>query len=580
MNQKTIRRPLLIALGFLGILLIIRMLFGSSGREGFIVIEDLKLSQLKQARIEVERPVKIQVEAQGSFEKAGVLAAYGWILREGDRSVVWQMNASNTQSGRGTLATSNSTILLPKGRYRVYFTTYGDPLLPVESKSWWQNLWGDEARSWHADENKWFMTLKLANETESTAVRVLNAPNSYIEPIRESDAYLWDHSMAPPFDQKTFQFQVLNPIQLGISTIADLGGVDPDTVGIRNTTDNSWVWRLDSTNSTPAGGSVRNRKFENVVTLQPGIYEGYYRPAYDHGYDNWAGNPPLDPMGWGIRLGVKPEYASSVRAFDIWDQNRVVEITKAGDSARLSQAFSLPERTPLMVYCMGEVDNNEFYDYGWIENAKTGAKVWEMKKASLQSAGGGYKNQFAQQRIILDAGEYRAYFVSDDSHSYNNWNVDAPNSPEHWGLTIMTLLPNAKFSANPNLSSETTAHIGEGLLVDLTKIGNLANEETTLFVEQETEQIHIRALGEYMGYWSDHAWITDEAGTVVWEMVQEKTTPAGGAAKNRLFDGVITLKQGTYTVHYKTDASHAYGNFTQAPDTPDDWGIRIWRETP
>ncbi|HEX8385931.1 MAG TPA: hypothetical protein VF576_07090, partial [Rubricoccaceae bacterium] len=88
-------------------------------------------------------------------------------------------------------------------------------------------------------------------------------------------------------------------------------------------------------------------------------------------------------------------------------------------------------------------------------------------------------------------------------------------------------------------------------------------------------------LGELLpGERLDYGWIEDASGDRVWEMTRANTEPAGGAAKNRRFDGVLRLDEGTYTAHYVTNGRHAFGAFEGgAPPDPDGWGLRVERLT-
>ncbi len=38
--------------------------------------------------------------------------------------------------------------------------------------------------------------------------------------------------------------------------------------------------------------------------------------------------------------------------------------------------------------------------------------------------------------IILEKGSYRLRWRSDDSHSFGDWNVDPPDDPQSWGITL------------------------------------------------------------------------------------------------------------------------------------------------
>jgi len=62
----------------------------------------------------------------------------------------------------------------------------------------------------------------------------------------------------------------------------------------------------------------------------------------------------------------------------------------------------------------------------------------------------------------------------------------------------------------------------------------------------------------------------------VWEMTMRNTHHAGGARKNRVFDGEVKLDTGRYVVHYQTDGSHAYGDWNdRRPPDPHGWGITV-----
>jgi hypothetical protein len=89
------------------------------------------------------------------------------------------------------------------------------------------------------------------------------------------------------------------------------------------------------------------------------------------------------------------------------------------------------------IYAIGEGQNREMYDYGWIENTSTKSVVWEMTYSMTFHAGGGRKNRMVNTTMLLDKGDYILHYVSDDSHSYNDWNTDPPDDPTMWGITVM-----------------------------------------------------------------------------------------------------------------------------------------------
>jgi hypothetical protein len=80
-------------------------------------------------------------------------------------------------------------------------------------------------------------------------------------------------------------------------------------------------------------------------------------------------------------------------------------------------------------------------DYGWIEEAKTGRRVWEMTYRSTEHAGGASKNRRFDGTIRLSAGEYVLRYETDGSHAFGDWNADPPDDPEMWGVTVSQAAP-------------------------------------------------------------------------------------------------------------------------------------------
>lgn len=68
------------------------------------------------------------------------------------------------------------------------------------------------------------------------------------------------------------------------------------------------------------------------------------------------------------------------------------------------------------------------YDYGW-----------EMKHIDTEHAGGAEKNRMVDKTIHLDEGSYMAFYVSDGSHNYGDWNTAPPYVQTRWGLTLIGL---------------------------------------------------------------------------------------------------------------------------------------------
>ncbi|MCI0564883.1 MAG: hypothetical protein MN733_40975, partial [Nitrososphaera sp.] len=98
--------------------------------------------------------------------------------------------------------------------------------------------------------------------------------------------------------------------------------------------------------------------------------------------------------------------------------------------------FTISQPTTVRVYALGEGQDRTMYDWGWIEDAKTGRIVWEMTYRMTEHAGGARKNRMVSQTVTLQSGEYELHYESDGSHSFNDWNDDPPEDRTHWGITV------------------------------------------------------------------------------------------------------------------------------------------------
>jgi uncharacterized protein (TIGR02246 family) len=120
---------------------------------------------------------------------------------------------------------------------------------------------------------------------------------------------------------------------------------------------------------------------------------------------------------------------------DLAGKTAVAQIVGVGDEADKTIEFNLAQEKQIRVFAAGEGQGGEMFDYGWIENAETGTRVWEMKEPETTHAGGAGKNRKVDTVIALPAGKYRLRYKSDDSHSFDNWNAQPPDI-NFWGIAL------------------------------------------------------------------------------------------------------------------------------------------------
>jgi hypothetical protein len=198
------------------------------------------------------------------------------------------------------------------------------------------------------------------------------------------------------------------------------------------------VWKMSYRKTRHAGGADKNRCFDGVIELDEGRYLVHYQSDDSHSYEEWNSDKPDEPVKWGISIYPVGKYTSAkpVRVSKLQPEGILASLVRVGDDERLRKQFTLEKTTRVRIYCIGEGDEDEMYDYGWLENMDTGERVWKMRYRNTRRAGGDEKNRLADTVITLDSGTYRVHFRSDDSHSFNRWNADPPRDERKWGITI------------------------------------------------------------------------------------------------------------------------------------------------
>ncbi|SYZ72471.1 conserved exported hypothetical protein [Candidatus Zixiibacteriota bacterium] len=359
------------------------------------------------------------------------------------------------------------------------------------------------------------------------------------------------------------------------------------------------VWIQSDQESHRYKGSNYFREFEGEITLPAGRYECYYyasRPFYtdlDIKFDDLG--KALEFLGDFIGKNDENQkyYDENLDAllFEITapaglftkfnpskniGENSIIEFSQPGNDYTGKKGFTLKKDLNLKIIAEGEYSSSDrvFVDYGWIINADSRKKVWQMDKWNTSWSGGARKNRGFIGDVSLPAGNYIACYVTDDSHTFGDWNSLPPYDPLHYGFNIYT-----QNAADKQYVAPYEDTYSEPLIISLTHIGNNAFRSKAFTLKKPTD-LHIVAIGEY-GYddaFVDYGWIENiDDNDKVWEMAEENTEHAGGASKNRKFDGIVTLPAGNYMVYYTSDDSHSYGDWNAtAPLDRDMWGITIF----
>jgi len=400
---------------------------------------------------------------------------------------------------------------------------------------------------------------------------------------------------------RSFYLQEETPIRISGMALGDINEQYMYSYGwILDAATRTVVWQMDFENAA----SVEQLKikdvqydivhFDEFTSLPAGPYELYFtadlpntagvksstqslfHKIFASGSSDETTSLLLSEAGIMIEGGSALKTASTDE--NPFDRNIIFSLGPAEDNSIYKQYMSVRNETDVRIYAIGEFagfgeDGN---DYGWIKNIKSDSIVWIMTRNESEYAGGGTKNRKTDMLLRLHPGEYAAYYVSDGSHAVNSWNDSPPYDPRFWGLTVLNV-EKGGHSASIELIDRPKA---AEPVISFTGLGNnrVVSQGITL---SRKSALRIRALGEAnysLKSMVDFAWIINaDTRRNVWSMTVENSRRAGGHSKNRVYDGIVELEAGNYIVHYKTDDTHAYNSWNEAPPRdPDAWGISVY----
>lgn len=525
----------------------------------FIAMNGLRDDRYLQQGFTLAQDMDVEVYALGEIQR-GEEYDYGWILNAETGERVWAMNYRTTDHAGGAAKNrvANEILRMPAGKYAVFFVTDGS----------------HSAESWNAappyDPVFWGLTLRTLRSADAQAVSLYDYEHAAVDNAIVSLRRMRDDAY------ETQGFTLKRPMDVRVYALGEGTGGDMYDYGwIIDADTRERVWTMEYRSTERAGGAEKNRVSDEVIRLDAGNYIVRYVTDGSHSYRDWNSSPPYDQEAWGITLIPTTDDFSEndVAAYDEADrvENAIVSLTRIRDGEYKSEGFTLKKSMTVRIYAVGE-GTGDMHDYGWVTNARTGERVWEMDYRETEHAGGARKNRMAQETIRLEEGSYIVHYVSDGSHSYRDWNSSPPFDQDAWGIMV---LPTDDFDAKA-----VTAYSEEEdttILAQIVRVRDDAYKRATFTLDKDTE-VRIYALGEGTGGdMYDYGWIkNNDTGRVVWEMTYRMTDHAGGARKNRSVNTVIVLPEGEYTLYYESDDSHAYNDWNSSPPhDPVNWGITV-----
>jgi hypothetical protein len=573
---------------FLTALLLQEITVNAQGQEGKITVGYKKPGRIDAKAFTIKNESTINIEGYGGrYARLGNdMMFYGWILDSKSRKVVWNLveDANDKfyeQNDPGRFKFKKE-ITLPAGQYEVYYAAGMN-----------YNRFGNKEYNFHISDlgdvfNLIFNGINNDNDERYSSEYYSKFSISLSFPKTNFAEVPWDQkvnefsgnalvSIVRAGDNENIKksFSVSSDIKLNIMYSGEQSeGELYDFAWIVNASTFEKVWPNKETRFKKAGGGNKNKSTFQTISLPKGNYTLYYTSDDSHSFDKWNVLPPYDPQFWGITIWPDEADKAKVKAIDLIDPY-VLNLNKAKNNAYLSQGFSLNKDMKIRILSEGESSGNfEMADYGWIVNIDTHTTVWEFTQRKGQYAGGAEKNLIVNQEIDLPKGNYIAYYVTDDSHAFGDWNAAPPLVPELWGLSILVDKDKNSFV----LTDSKSASNGQAL-VEIIRVRDDENISKSFSLDKETK-VRIYAIGEGVDMdMADYGWIKSRStDRVVWEMTYRTSENAGGANKNRMFDGTILLPAGEYTVYFETDGSHSYRDWNDTPPYDQEhYGISVYK---
>ena len=375
------------------------------------------------ASFALRAPASVRIVCHGEVFSDGPYDG-GWIEDADSGAQVWRFADADARGagGAGKNRVADEVVRLPAGRYVASFATDGSHSFP----------------SFNApppdDPLAWGIVVRPAGAADAALV----------EPFRAADARpraaLAALTEVRDSEQRSAGFTLRRPLAVRVVAVGEGTRGNMNDLGwIVDARTHAIVWEMDYGHTEHAGGAAKNRRQDQVLQLPAGSYVAHYTTDGSHAFGDWNAAPPLARRQWGMTVVAAD---SSFTPDDVapFDPDAaapaLARITRVRSDQEREATFSLERETEVEVYALGESNGRDLADRGWIEDARTGKTVWEMRHRDTEHAGGSKKNRVFHGPLHLPAGKYRVRYESDGSHAYGDWNSDPPHDPDAWGITV------------------------------------------------------------------------------------------------------------------------------------------------
>ncbi len=534
------------------------------------------------------KPDTITIDAVGAEPRpgngsGGAWPAAAWIVDVATRRVVWDLRTARTVAEANGLHRFEGRIAFPAGTYELHYGSYPANSVSFGSGNILQNIKTIINKAKH--DNAYQYDGPYISDGLYHQFGITLRGTGRVADFRELASARWGDvamvAMVHPVRHDAVErtaFSLGRPAALEVIATGEMTSGDASDIGwIINADSRQEVWRMSWAKTAAVGGSPRNRVEHVTLRLPAGRYVAYFTTNDSYDPSEWTRMPPLDPGSWGLVLRLPDSSARSAFKPIEWQpvpaSGTLASISKVGDDESKQAEFVLQKPANVQLHALGEASGNEMADYAWLVDLDQHRRVWTMKQPATTPAGGATKNREFDGVLALPAGHYQLNYVSDGSHAFGDWNAAAPVEPEGWGVSAW--VPTGPVDPATVIPVVSTAKLKP--LAAIHHAGDNLNVEVGFHLDADAK-VAIYAIGEGAGGgMQDYA--TIENATThrsVWTMRYSATDAAGGADKNRQFDGTIDLKAGRYVLRWRSDGSHSWSRWNDdAPDNPEGWGVTV-----
>jgi hypothetical protein len=400
--------------------------YQTKSENSIIDLTEMRKNEHQQIALELTKECKVEIYSVGEILRDGSYD-HASVRNLKTRDIIWDMNFRNTEHAGGGEKNryKRDIITLEKGKYLFEY---------VSDDSHYFDNWNVSPPH---NPRSWGLTVKLLNISDKQYFKSID----YTENFEQNVIISIDRAGDNFYEKQTFE--VLEDIEIHIFALGEgtkySGMVDYAWIDDLNR--NKKIWEMDYDETEHAGGATKNRKVDRSIKLSKGLYNICYVTDDSHSYHGgFNSTTPNYPKKWGVTLYSPDDkkMKNKIKKLDkdYKNKNVIVEITRVGDHDKIYRKFTLDKDQLVRIYALGEGDDDDMHDYGWIKNVSTGRTIWKMRYEDTQHAGGARKNRVVDETIKLQAGDYELCYRSDGSHSFEDWNDRAPRDRELWGITV------------------------------------------------------------------------------------------------------------------------------------------------